>query len=176
MTYSQEPGYYRFESDTASIEVTITESEADLHDWCPRPPQPVDQSATAAEWMAPELYEAWQYVQCDLTVEDAIMPMLVESDWDGSGIQVTAAVRWPDGRGRGIATLKEAALPERVVYLADQVQEAEVEALWSVGRPAVWPHCPKHPNRHPLRPEVRDGTAVWTCADSEVIAPIGQLS
>jgi hypothetical protein len=114
-------------------------------------------------------------VQRDLAGSDAIIPMLAASEWASDGIQVTAAVRWPDGCGRGIATPRAASLAERVAYLADQVQEAEVEALWSAGRSAVWPHCPKHPNNHPLRAEVRDGVAVWACPDSEIIAPIGEL-
>jgi hypothetical protein len=175
MTHPQEGGSYRIETAIASIEVTVTDLGPESAFRFPRPARRVDQSDTAADWMAPELYEAWQYVQRDLAGSDAIFPMLAENDWDGSGIQVTAAVWWPEGGGRGIATLRAASLPERVAYLADQVQEAEVEALWKAGRSAVWPHCPKHPNNHPLRAEVRDGVAVWACTDSEVIAPIGEL-
>jgi hypothetical protein len=174
MTHSQDGGSYRrIETDIASVEFTVTEIDPEL---AFRPPRPTDQSDTAAEWMAPELYEAWQYVQRDLAGSDALIPILTESIGYDDGIQVTAAAWWPDGGGRGISTLRAASLPERVAYLADQVQEAEVEALWKAGRSAVWPHCPKHPNSHPLRAEVRDGVAVWTCTDSEPIAPIGELS
>jgi hypothetical protein len=36
-------------------------------------------------------------------------------------------------------------------------------------------HCPKHPNTHPLNARLHDGIAVWTCGESDVIAPIGDL-
>jgi hypothetical protein len=175
MTDAQQPGYSRIETATASIEVTVTELDPESAQLALQRPQPVDQSDTAADWMAPELYEAWLYVQRDLVSSGALIPILTESIGYDTEIQVWAAVWWPDGGGRGIGTLKQASLPERVAYLADHVQEAEVEALWSAGRSAVWPHCPKHPNNHPLHPEVRDGIAVWACTDSEVIAPIGEL-
>lgn len=176
MTHPPEGGsYQRIETVIASVEITVTESDPEPAHFLTRRPQPVDQSDTAAEWMAPELYEAWQYVQRDLASSEAIMPILTASDWPSDGVQVAASFGRPDGGGRSIATLKEAALPERVAYLADQVQEAEVDALWLAGRSAVWPHCPKHPNSHPLRAEVRDGIAVWVCTDSEIMAPIGEL-
>src|SRR5262249_16234681 len=61
----------------------------------------------------------------------------------------------------------ETSLAEQVWWLADQVQEWEVEALWRVGRSATWPECPEHPNSHPLQPDVdgEDG-AVWRCPRS----------
>jgi hypothetical protein len=176
MTHSEDRGSYRrIETDIASIETTFVEFDPEAAPRFRRPPRRADRSDTAADWMAAELYEAWQYVRRDLAVPDAITPALDEDNWPRDGIQVGATSWWPDGSGMGIAVPTAAALPERVAYLADQIQEAEVEALWTAGRSAVWPHCPKHPNTHPLRAEVRDGVAVWSCTDSEIIAPIGEL-
>jgi hypothetical protein len=87
----------------------------------------------------------------------------------------------PDGSGQGILLLADAPRPEQLANLADQVQEWAVEALWSIGRSAVWPQCPEHPDSHPLKPLVADeytaeAAAVWQCPKSgRVVAPIGEL-
>lgn len=87
----------------------------------------------------------------------------------------------PGGSGRGVRLLADAPRPEQLAHLADEVQEWAVEALWSIGRPAVWPHCPEHPGSHPLRPQVADqytdsARAVWCCPRSgRVVAAIGEL-
>ncbi len=125
--------------------------------------------------MAPELLQAWEIVARDLNTPDAIYPFVSMSDWGDPELQSTAGVWWEDGRGAGISVPRGEPLAERVVHLADQFQESEVEALWYAGRPAVWPHCPKHPNTHPLNPRLRDGAAVWVCGESDLIAPIGEL-
>ena len=88
----------------------------------------------------------------------------------------------PDGSGQGIRLLADAPRPEQLANLADQVQEWAVEALWSIGKSAVWPQCPEHPDSHPLQPQVVDeytdaAHAVWRCPKSgHVIAPIGELT
>jgi hypothetical protein len=64
----------------------------------------------------------------------AIYPVLALSDWGQSGIQATAGVWWKDGRGAGISVPSGEPLADRVVYLADQFQESEVEALWYAAR------------------------------------------
>ncbi|GAA3041629.1 hypothetical protein [Streptomyces glomeratus] len=65
---------------------------------------------------------------------------------------------------------------ERPAYLADQVQDWEVGALCTEGVPAVWPHCPAHPDAHPLTATVVRDEAVWTCPRSgETVAPVGGL-
>ena len=66
---------------------------------------------------------------------------------------------------------------ERVVELAEQLQEWEVEALWAAGRSATWPECPEHPDSHPLEPVAEGGDgAVWRCPRSgDVICAIGAL-
>ncbi|MGV9242381.1 hypothetical protein [Streptomyces sp. NPDC003710] len=65
---------------------------------------------------------------------------------------------------------------ERLAYLADQVQAWAVEALWAEGVPAVGPHCPAHPDAHPLTATVVRDEAVWTYPRSgETVAPVGGL-
>ncbi|HEY0168286.1 MAG TPA: hypothetical protein VGB75_14690 [Jatrophihabitans sp.] len=125
--------------------------------------------------MAPELWEAWEIVARDLKTPDAIVPMVSPNDWDDQESQACAMVSWEDGTGAGISVPRHQPLAARVVHLADQFQEGEVEALWFAGRPAVWPHCPRHPNTHPLNARLRDGVAVWVCGEFDIIAPIGDL-
>ncbi|SDM75135.1 hypothetical protein SAMN04487981_102467 [Streptomyces sp. cf386] len=51
-----------------------------------------------------------------------------------------------------------------------------MEALWSEGVAAVWPHCPDHPDTHPLQARVVDGTAVGACPKGgAVFARVGGL-
>jgi hypothetical protein len=117
----------------------------------------------------PEFAAALETILRDLRAERAVLPdvrvdaaygtMLYAPDGSGQGIT------WPGGTG-----------PDPLANLADQVQEWAVEALWSAGEPAVWPHCPTHPNSHPLRATVVADTAVWVCpASGGTVAAIGEL-
>jgi hypothetical protein len=135
---------------------------------------PPGRAAGLADSIAPELLEAWQVVARDLETPDALVPLVFPDDWAGENY-ASAGVRWKDGGGTGISVPRHEPLAERVVYLADQFQQSEVEALWFAGRSAVWPHCPRHPNTHPLYPRLHNGVAVWICGESDVIAPIGGL-
>jgi hypothetical protein len=82
----------------------------------------------------------------------------------------------PDGSGQGVSVMLGDDPAEQVARLADQVQEWAVEALWSAGMPAVWPHCPSHPDSHPLEARVRKHEAAWFCPHTgERIAPVGDL-
>jgi len=164
-----QPGYIRTET------IVTVGQDNDLAHQLKRPAWQ-DRTSTAAEWMPPELFEAWQVLLPDLQVPEAIVPALDESNWaDDPDVQVTAAIWWPDGSGAGISVAPHEPLAERVAMLADQLQDHEVEALWRAERPAVWPHCPNHPNTHPLHAEVRNGVAVWTCG-TELISAIGKLA
>lgn len=167
-----EPGYVRIEVTTVAIPGG-TVDDLPLQ-W--RPPPPPPDQARLADWMAPDLLEAWEILARDLQTPDAIIPMVAPDHRNGDDLDShTAAVRWQDGTGAGIRVPRRQPLPERLVYLADEFQESEVQALWFAGRPAVWPHCPRHPNTHPLNPRLHDGAAVWTCGESDVIAAIGEL-
>jgi hypothetical protein len=85
---------------------------------------------------------------------------------DGSGTLVSLV-------GQSYATKAEAA-----ELVAADVQEVVTEALWSLtGEASPWPECPRHPNTHPLRPEVVEGEAAWCCPmqPRPVVAAVGTL-
>ncbi len=87
----------------------------------------------------------------------------------------------PDSTGQGVWTDLSLPEPERLVHVAEQLQEWAVEALWASGSAEVWPVCPEHPDRHPLRPMVLAGRAVWACpglqwGDEHAVAAIGELA
>lgn len=163
-----EPGYVKVEITTVALPGAVPVRPV-------RWPPPPDQAATLADWMAPELLEAWQIIARDLETPDAITPMVLPQNWGRQESQACAGVWWEHGGGSGISVPRHEPLADRVVYLADQFQESEVEALWFAGLSAVWPHCPRHPNTHPLNARLHDGIAVWTCGESDVIGPIGDL-
>jgi hypothetical protein len=82
-------------------------------------------------------------------------------------------VWFPDGSGAGIHVR---AGDQQVAMLADQLQDALVESLPSLGLPAVWPECPDHPDSHPLQAVCDEAAAVWTCPRTgRQVGPIGQL-
>jgi hypothetical protein len=169
-----ESGYVRVEVITSTVDAADAAAVAQLLGSRTPPPD----QATLADWMPPELLEAWQVIARDLRTPEAIVPVLVPDrrPADDSRTYAGAGVRWEDGRSSGISVPRHRPLTERVVQLAEQFQDHEVEALWFAGRSAVWPHCPRHPNTHPLTPRLEDGAAaVWSCGESDVIAPIGEL-
>jgi hypothetical protein len=119
----------------------------------------------------------------DLRVSGAIVPDVLERAWDDDEDAVCAYIS-AGGTGSGSTGVRlrlgyEPA--ERLVDLADQVQEWEVEELAVAGRSATWPECPVHPNSHPLEPAGHeqaghDRAAVWRCPSThEIIASIGGL-
>lgn len=82
--------------------------------------------------------------------ESDLQAMLWEADGSGTGIYL----------GDGWASEAEA-----VAELADQVQEAAIEALWSATGKGAWPACAEHPNGPPLFPGLHDGRASWFLPD-----------
>jgi hypothetical protein len=61
--------------------------------------------------------------------------------------------------------------------VTDTAQDAIVEALWSAGKPAVWPNCPDHSNTHPLQTDITPSEElVWVCPRSHrVVCVVGAL-
>ncbi|WP_194900187.1 hypothetical protein, partial [Catenulispora pinisilvae] len=117
----------------------------------------------------PEFTEALETILHDLRAQHAVLPKVRVDAADETMLYA------PDGSGQGLIWLGGPG-PDPLANLADQVQEWAVEALWTAGEPAVWPHCPIHPNTHPLTATVEAGTAVWACRTSgATVAAIGEL-
>jgi hypothetical protein len=122
------------------------------------------------------LAEALTPVLRDLENSGSVVPDVREDQWSGFEGQVTAMLWSPDGSGQGVSAITGEPLPERIAWVADQVQDWAVEELHRIGRPTNWPQCPQHPLSHPLSAEVREGRAVWTCPKTgHVVSEIGQL-
>jgi hypothetical protein len=65
---------------------------------------------------------------------------------------------------------------ERLVHVADQVQEFVFEELARVGLPVTWPECPEHPASHPLEPVLTSGRPSWQGPKSgSTVSRIGEL-
>ena len=130
-----------------------------------------------------ELRASLEPVLRDMRNSGAIVPRVVEEAHDDPGPGgVSAWIQPPDGAGshdvgsRGIHVQVGLPPAERLVGLADQLQDWEVEELAAAGRPATWPECPQHPGSHPLSPRVPGGQAAWCCPVSgQVISVIGAL-
>ena len=117
-----------------------------------------------------EFSEALETILRDLRAQCAVRPRIRVDD--RYGIMLHA----PDGTGQGFTSPLGGTAAEQLANLADQVQEWAVEALWSEGAAAVWPHCPAHPDTHPLTATVVADTAVWVCPKGgATVALIGEL-
>jgi hypothetical protein len=88
--------------------------------------------------------------------------LVVDQDGAGTGIYL----------GDGWSSTAEA-----VAEVADQVQEAALEAVWGFTGRGCWPACPDHPDGRPLGPGLHERSAAWICpTDGRVIAQIGFLA
>jgi hypothetical protein len=112
----------------------------------------------------------------DLRSAGALLPRIGDTDVEPGGDLVGVWFHAPDGSGQVVSVARGRPLCEQVAQAADQIQEWAVEALWRAGRSALWPECAAHPGSHPLAAEVRGGSAVWVCPQTNaVVAVIGQL-
>jgi len=102
--------------------------------------------------------------------------------WPGPAVQLIEAA---DGSTCAVTLLSATPFAEQLARIADQVQEWAVEVLWTAAEPAVWPHCPDHPDAHPLHAQVQHWTdgprhedaAVWVCPRSgRTVCAIGDLA
>ncbi|AWS45623.1 hypothetical protein [Streptosporangium sp. 'caverna'] len=128
--------------------------------------------------MHEELLAALEPVCRDLRTSCAVPPDIREAPDDPGCWERQAFVMFytPDGNGQGVSVVLGQDPTEQIAWLADQVQEWAVEALWTAGLSAVWPHCPSHPDSHPLVARVERNEAAWFCPNTgELVASIGQL-
>jgi hypothetical protein len=116
-----------------------------------------------------ELHAVLDPVLADIRAAGAILPVIEEHAWaDDEAISVYL---WSqDGYYAGVQVLRDQPPAERLAWLADQVQDWEVEELAAAGRPATWPECPQHPGTHPLSAVVLDDVAVWQCPAAGTVA------
>jgi hypothetical protein len=70
----------------------------------------------------------------------------------------------------GVLVARDQTDPERLVSVAEQIQEFVHEELSRLGQPASWPSCPEHPHNHPLAPGLLDQIASWRCPASGTVA------
>lgn len=125
--------------------------------------------------MDEDLQVALAPVLADLTGATPLSPEFRDDHWPGMQ-GVAATMIFFGGSGTGISINVGSTRAQQVSSLADQIQEAAVEALWGNGQSPVWPECPEHPDSHPLRPIERSGIAIWVCPSSQdEIGPIGLL-
>jgi hypothetical protein len=127
--------------------------------------------------MHEELVAALEPVCRDLRAGCAVAPDIREGSSEHYGDVLAGADFYgPDGSGQGVSVVLGGDPAEQIASVADQVQEWAVEALWTAGLPAVWPHCPSHPDSHPLTARVKNGRAAWFCPPTgELVAWIGEL-
>jgi hypothetical protein len=138
-----------------------------------RNPRPLTDAASS------QLHGNLAPVLNDIRATGAIVPEIREEEHKDLGQDMVSAwLRGPDGvTGMALRVNMALSTAGRLVDIADQFQEWEVEELAAAGRSATWPECPEHPKSHPLSPQVRDGAAVWSCPrNGDVEYPIGGIT
>jgi hypothetical protein len=126
--------------------------------------------------MRRELRHALGLVLGDLRSEVALRPEVRDESWSDLPGYASCYLYAADGTGVGVQIAVDQPAHVQIAALADQIQDWAVEELCSVGRPAVWPPCPRHPASHPLAAVVDNERAVWRCPRSgRAMADIGAL-
>lgn len=127
--------------------------------------------------MHPELTAALAPILADLAVPSGVEPTVSEQEWQDYPASASCSLSSPDGFGMGVWISLGEPLAAQVTMLADQVQEWAVEALWQLGRPASWPVCPHHPDRHPLVAREGQGQSLWLCPlEEREVSAVGALA
>lgn len=122
------------------------------------------------------LRQALQPVIRDLQRDGLVLPVIEDREWASIPDQPSTMLRSADGSSTGISVSRSIAAAERIVAVADQVQEWAIEEQWARRAATNWPRCPQHPDAHPMAARTVDQTAVWICPASEqVISAIGEL-
>ncbi|MCU1430316.1 MAG: hypothetical protein JWL83_4316 [Actinomycetia bacterium] len=109
----------------------------------------------------------------DLATTCAVVLEVRDAPW--ALPEPSAMIYDASGSGSGVSMRESDDLDQRVAAVADQVQEAAIEALWRAGLPVSWPPCLIHPDTHPLEPVVAE-RAVWRCPQTgRSLSAIGSL-
>ena len=126
--------------------------------------------------IAPALEEALARVLQDVRATIPERVSVQPGNWGSIDDQLTAWLAPPVGGRVGVWIRASDGTAEQLVRLADQVQDAVVPTLWSLGRSATWPTCPWHPTGLPVKPGLVNGEPWWSCPDRDrPVAPIGSL-
>lgn len=117
------------------------------------------------------LAEAVEVVLGDVRRTTSLEPIIQEEDWVQEPGTASALLGFAGDAGRrGVYVQIGSPLAERVVHIADIVQDEVTDELWG-----AWPLCPLHGN-HPLAPRELSGDASWVCPKTDQpISQIGQL-
>lgn len=121
------------------------------------------------------LAESLSPILRDLAAAHLEAPEFKEEHWTEDPERPSVMAFGSDGSGRGIAVQRSLPKAERIVDVADQVQEWVIEGqLWGAESGTNWPSCRKHPRNHPLEARVIGQTGTWCCPiDGGAIAVIG---
>jgi hypothetical protein len=123
------------------------------------------------------LFECLTPLLDDLAHTGAVLPTVETKSDRLDGQEIGAWIRNGDLGGQEIFVELSLPHPERLAALAEQIQEWEIEALWTAARSATWPECPQHPNTHPLEPAASADHARWRCpASGQDVSAIGRLN
>jgi hypothetical protein len=120
------------------------------------------------------LREVMAPVVWDILTSGAVLPVIQDEAYPEDDETFCVWLWGSDGTGLGVWIYEARLGAEQVAWVAEQVQDWEIEELAAVGRSATWPVCPDHPDSHPLDAVVDDGNAVWRCPRSgRTISAIG---
>jgi hypothetical protein len=120
----------------------------------------------------PSLTEAVELVAGDVRRTTSLTPAVEDDDWMRQEGFASAMFGFEGvGGQRGVSVEILASLAERLVRLADVVQDEVADELWG-----AWPECRLHPASHPLDPRNQEDRAVWVCPNTgQAVAEIGRL-
>jgi hypothetical protein len=126
--------------------------------------------------MSDVLMQSLEPVLRDIRASGMPEPEVRDGDWLDDPQFSSAWLCSSDGSAVGVRVMWAAAEADRVVEVADQVQEWLVHEL--IGTSATnWPPCPNHPDNHPLMAWTRGRIAMWICpSDGTQFSPLGSLS
>jgi hypothetical protein len=111
----------------------------------------------------------------DVLVSGVPEPTVVDEHWSDWPRETTAFFTSAGGGSDGLHMGLDGSPAERIVEVADQVQEWVIHELWPEAA-TNWPACPHHPETHPVKALVVGSAALWCCpTDSTAFWTVGEL-